>query len=97
MHTAGTKQETERSNSSDEARGEVTAEVQELMRWTPEDSSSNGGAATIQRRCELGETTAAEESDKPARRWTTPRLLWREDQQGNDGQPTEHQASRFES
>ena len=84
MHTAGAKQETERSNPSDEAWGKVTAEVRELLRWTPEDSASNGRAATIQCCSEPGETT---ESDEGAR----------EAQQSNDGQPTEHRASQFES
>ena len=62
VHTAGVAQETKRSNPSDEAWGEVTAEVQVLLCWTPEDPASNGGVATIQHCCELGETAAAEDS-----------------------------------
>ena len=42
-------------------------------------------------------TAAAEESDKGARRWTAPRLWWREDQQSNGRQPTEHRASQIKS
>ena len=97
MHTAGATQETKRSNPSDGAWSGVTAEVQELLRWTPEDPSSNGGAATIQCHHKPGETTAAEESNKGARRWKTLRLWWREDQRSNDGQPTEYWVRRFES
>ena len=67
MHTAWLTQETERSSPSDGAWGEVIAEVLELLRLTPEDATSNGGAASIQHCLELGETTAAEESGKGAR------------------------------
>ena len=56
-----------------------------------QDPTSNGGAANIQHRREPGETTAAEESDNKASRWTTQRLWWREDQGSSDGQPAEHQ------
>ena len=52
--------------------------------WRPR-AHSNGRAVTIQHRREPGETTAAEESDKGARRWITSRLWWREDQQSSDG------------
>ena len=55
MYTADATQETKRSNPSDGAWGEVTAEVQELLRWTPEDPTSNGGAATIKHLHKSGE------------------------------------------
>ena len=90
MNTAGATQETQRSSPSNGAQGEATAEVQELLRWAPEYPTSNSEAVTIQHRRKPGETTAAEESDNGARRWTTQRLWKREDQKSSDGQPTEH-------
>ena len=87
----GATQETIRSSPSSGAWGEATAEVQELLCWTPEDPTSNDGALTIQHRHKPGETTAAEQSNNGARQWTTQGLWLTEDQWSSDGQPTEHQ------
>ena len=54
MYTAVAMQEAQRSNPTDAAWGEVTAEDQERFCWTPEDPAKSSGASTIQHRCELG-------------------------------------------
>ena len=55
--------------------------------------ASGGSMHTAGVMQETKRPTAAER----ARRWITLRLWWREDQRSNDGQSTEHRASRFES
>ena len=50
MHTVGVTQETKRSNPSDGAWGQVTTEVQKLLRCTPEDTTSNSGGRLHQQR-----------------------------------------------
>ena len=87
VYTAEATQETQRSSPSNGARVEATAELQELLRWTPEYPNSNSGAVTIKHHCETMETTAAEESDSGTRQWTTQRLCGG---RTSDGQPTEH-------